>query len=249
MLLHTKFKIILLIFFSILHFNVKAQELNQSSNLTEQIWSSYKMTYRLNNTTNISSDFGFRTISPKYWNRYYVNPGINITLPKIMFKKLQYKESLSGGLAFFYTDNKDISDRLEIRPYQGYTLDWPNWKRLRLRHYVKLEERFELNTNNWNNNFGMRFRYLLDLNLKLQGDLLAEAKGIYFPMSIEFFWNLIGVKQFNDVVRTSAGVGAVFNRKWKAEARVGYHYSRDTITEDFSTNDIIYQAKLFFTIN
>ncbi|MBD0404760.1 DUF2490 domain-containing protein [Flammeovirga sp. EKP202] len=249
MTLKSILKVALFVIFYSLVLQVKAQDFEKSENLTQQLWTSYKVTYSLSDNMNIVSDLGYRTVSPKAWNRYYINPGVEITLPKIMFKKLKYKESLSGGLAVFYTDNKVLENKLELRPYQGYALDWPNWKRFRLRHSLKLEERFEMNTKQWDNNFGMRFRYLFDLNFRLQGDLLPEAKGIYFPMSIEFFWNLIGVKQFNDVVRTSAGIGAILTPKWGVEMRAGYHYSRDTITENFSTNDIIYQAKVFFKIN
>ncbi|WP_044209585.1 DUF2490 domain-containing protein [Flammeovirga sp. OC4] len=242
-------KLVLLILFSLSIHHANAQGEQDMDNLTQQIWTSYKMTYRMNENTSIAGDFGIRTVSPNAWNRYYVNPSFNITLPKIMFKKLQYKESLFGGMAIYFTDNKAASNRLELRPYQGYSLDWPNRKRLTVRHALKFEERFELDTHDWDNNFGLRFRYLLEFTFKLQGDLIEEAKGIYFPVSAEFFWNLVGVKQFNDVVRTNVGIGSVFSQKWKAEVRVGYHYSRDTMVEDFTTNDIIYQAKIFFKIN
>ncbi|MBB3696827.1 DUF2490 domain-containing protein [Flammeovirga yaeyamensis] len=242
------FKISLLIICYLFINKVNGQDISTQDNLTQQIWTSYKMTSKVKENTSIAAEFGFRTISPKAWNRYYVNPSVSFSLPKIMFKKLQYKESLFGGMSVFFTDNNEVANRLELRPYQGYALDWPNWPRLRLRHSLKFEERFELNTSNWKNDFGFRFRYLLELNLQLQGDVFQEAKGIYFPISAEFFWNLVGTKQFNDVVRTNVGIGSVLSKNWRGEIKVGYNYSRDTIVEDFKTNDIIYQARLFFTI-
>ncbi len=149
-----------------------------------------------------STEFGYRTIWPAVWNRYYVKPEMKWNIPKFMFKKLKYRETVSLGIGLYFTDNSNEDNRLEIRPYQGYLLDWPDWERFRLRHNLRLEERFDINSKNWETTFGMRLRYQLDVTFKLQGDIVPEARGIYIPMSAELFWNLIGVKQFNDVFRT-----------------------------------------------
>ena len=216
--------------------------------ITNQLWLSYNMSYNLTQATNLTTEVGFKTIFPNVWNRYYLKPEIRVSLPKIMFKKEPYSESLHAGIGLYYTNNINEANRLEVRPYQGYLLDWPDWPRFRLRHFIRLEERFDINTQNWLNTFGLRLRYLLDVTFKLQGDIVPEAKGIYIPMSIEFFWNLIGVKQFNDVQRTNIGIGSTLSQSWRAEFRFGYQYTRNTTTEDFSTNDIIYQAKVYYII-
>jgi hypothetical protein len=75
---------------------------------------------------------------------------------------------------------------------------------------------------------------------------VPEAKGFYIPVSMEFFWNLLSTEQFNDVYRTSAGIGSNFSKKWRVEALFGYQYSRNTVTEDFQTNDLIYQIKAYY---
>ena len=226
-----------------------AQNNLSDNNLTNQLWISYDMSYKSSELTEISSEFGFKTIWPEVWKRYYIKPTIKFNIPKFMFKKLKYKESLSAGVGIYYTDNSFEENRLEIRPYQGYLLDWPNWTHLRLRHYLRLEERFDLNTSNWVNTFGLRLRYLLGLTIKLQGDIVPEAKGIYIPFSMEFFWNIVGVRQFNDVYRTSAGIGSNLSKKLRMEVRFGYQYLRNTTTEDFQTNDLIYQVRAFYRIN
>ncbi|MGI9530966.1 DUF2490 domain-containing protein [Lutimonas sp.] len=169
-------------------------------------------------------------------------------MPRLIFKKEPYREFLTGGVGFYFTNNSNDIIRLEIRPYQGYILDWPDWTRFRLWHYVRLEERFDLNTQNWTNTFGLRLRYLFDVTFKLQGDVIPEAKGLYVPMRIEFFWNLIGAKQFNDVLRTNIGMGYNISRKWRTEVRFGYQYARNTTEEDFATNDIIYQARIYLLL-
>ena len=194
------------------------------------------------------NEIGFKSISPNVWQRYHIRSDIKFNIPKFMLKNMKYRESLHAGLGLYFTDNKFESNRLEIRPFQGYLLDWPDWTRVRLRQFVRLEERFDLETENWTNTFGLRFRYLVDLTFKLQGDILPEAKGIYLAASMEFFWNLIGAKQFNDVYRTNAGIGANLSEKWRLEFRFGYNYSRNTTTEDFQTNDLVYQFKTYFNI-
>lgn len=240
------FKLLFFFVFSFIHVN--GQEILGDNDITNQLWINYNLSYKITKATDLTGEIGFKTISPHVWDRYYIKPGIKVNLPKIMFKKEPYRESLSAGIGFYYTNNTNEANRLEIRPYQGYLLDWPDWPRFRLRHYIRLEERFDLNTQNWSNTFGLRLRYLFDVTFKLQGDILPEAKGIYIPMSVEFFWNLIGVRQFNDVQRTNIGIGSTFSRKWRAEFRFGYQYARNTTTEDFQTNDIIYQFRAFFTV-
>ncbi len=224
-----------------------SQELT-GNDITNQLWLSHDISYKLSEMVDISGELGFKTISPKVWNRYFFKSTIKFSLPKIMFKGLRYKESLSAGVAFFFTDNKYESNRLEIRPYQGYLLDWPDRDRFQLRHYLRLEERFDLDSDNWVNTFGLRLRYLLTLNIKLQGDVINDLKGTYIPVSVEYFWNLIGAKQFNDVIRTYVGVGYNFQNSWRADIRMGYQYARNTTTEDFSTNDLIYGLNVFYRI-
>lgn len=226
-----------------------AQNSVQDNDLTQQIWISQTFNKYLSNDQEVYGEFGYKGISPSVWNRYYIKGGYKYTLPKLFLKQEPYRESLTAGLGIYFTDNNFETNRMEIRPYQGYLLDWPDWERFRLRHYFRLEERFDLNTKDWVNTFGMRFRYLVDLTFKLQGDIIPEAKGIYIPLSAEFFWNLIGVRQFNDVVRTNIGIGSNFPPKWRLEFRFGYQYARNTTTEDFETNDLIYQVKAYYTIN
>ncbi len=228
---------------------LSAQVTIEDGDITNQLWIRSDLSYEVSERFELVGEIGYKSIWPKVWNRYYLKPTVKFNVPKFMLKKMKYRESISAGIGFYFTDNKYEANRLEIRPYQGYLLDWPDWTHLRLRHYFRLEERFDLNTSNWVNTFGFRLRYLLDLTFKLQGDVVPEAKGIYIPFSTEFFWNLIGVKQFNDVLRTTAGIGSNFSEKFRLELRFGYQYSRNTTTEDFQTNDIIYYVKAYYKLN
>lgn len=168
-----------------------------------------------------------------------------IKLPKRNFQNLFHTSELHGGIGFFFTNNLKDPNRLEIRPFQGIKLTWPNRPRIKIQHYVRLEERFDLETTNWDNTFGLRFRYQAEMVLFLKGDWLSFNNGFYLPVSLELFWNLIGTKQFNDAVRIIPGIGYEFSSKWKGELHIGYFYTRNTVEDVFGTNDLVLRIRVY----
>ena len=100
------------------------------------------------------------------------------------------EEEFHAGIGFFYTINIDDTNRLEIRPYQGYKLRWPNFSMLNVQNYVRLEERFEFTGNGGGEKFGLRLRYLLQVTLHCKNCDNSFLKPFYFPLSAEFFINL-----------------------------------------------------------
>ncbi len=122
---------------------------------------------------------------------------------------------------------------------------WPNRPRIKIQHYVRLEERFDIEMSNWDNTFGLRFRYQAEMTLYLKGDWFSYNNGVYIPISLELFWNLIGTKQFNDAVRIIPGIGREFSSGWKGELLVGYFYTRNTIEDFFGTNDLVLRIRVY----
>ena len=227
---------------------VNAQSDVGEGDILHQYWGDFNLAYRLSDHWDLYGDMGFRTITPVNWNRYILRPAVRYQVPRLLFNNLKYREEINAGVGLFFTSNMDVPNRLEIRPFQGYKLDWPDRDRIRLRHYVRLEERFDMNTDDWINTFGLRFRYLAELTIKLQGDLLAFNKGLYIPVGVELFWNLVGAKQFNDHMRIVPGIGYTFSGKWKGEFHVGYHYSRNEVQGDFNNNNIVFRFRVFYRI-
>ncbi len=219
------------------------------NSLTEQIWLDYNPDFSLSEKLDGYGEIGARTAFPNEWYRFVVGPSVRFKRPKLILPKLYYKEELHFGIKFYFTANKSFSNRLEIRPFQGYKLSWPNRPLIVLQHYVRLEERFDIETSNWINTFGLRLRYEAKLTLKLKGDLIAFNKRLYIPISIEGFWNLKGVKQFNDVVRITPGIGYEFSKSWKAEFDLSYHYTRNSVEDNFATNDIVFRFKVYHTLD
>jgi len=225
--------------------NHHAQDSISDNIITEQIWLDFNPEYSLSERVDLYGDLGARTVFPNEWSRFVVGPSIRYKRPKLILKNLYYKEELHFGIKFYFTANKSFSNRLEIRPFQGYKLSWPNRPLIVLQHYVRLEERFDIETSNWINTFGLRLRYRAKLTLKFKGDLITFNKRLYLPIRIEGFWNLKGVQQFNDVVRITPGIGYELSPIWKAEFDLSYHYTRNSIEENFATNDIVLRFRVY----
>jgi len=232
----------------ILSHQVIAQD-SSSSTVTKQIWLDFNPSRKLSDRTTLNLPIGARTIFPNVWYRFWIGPRISYKRPKFILKKLRYKEELHAGIDIYYTVNIYTVNRLEISPYQAYSLAWPDRERLKIRHYVELRERFELETDDWSNTFGLRVSYEPSITIRFRGDFWEYGKGFYIPVSMKFYWNLIGTKQFNDKVRLMPGIGKEFSPEFKMAFFVGYNYTRNSIDEDFHTNDIIFRFRVYYKFN
>ena len=138
---------------------------------------------------------------------------------------------------------------LEIKLFQGYNLLAPNTKYFHLYNYLKIEERFEFNTQNWVGTFGLRLVYNPTAIIRFHGDLWKYGEGFYIPISCEIYWNLIETKQFNDKFHFDFGLGKSINKKWKIAFVLGYNLSRQFEYDKFNTNEIIYRLRIYHNLN
>jgi hypothetical protein len=228
--------------------NLLAQDASDDKPITNQIWMDYNPSYGLGERMHIYGTVGIRTVFPQAWNRYYIKPSVKYQMRKLFFKKLYYKEELHAGVGIYLTNNRNSKNRLELRPFQGYRLAWPNRPFIVIQHYIRLEERFDLEMPSWTNKFGLRLRYRAELILRLKGKLIELNKNLYVPISLELFWNLIGTKQFNDAARIIPGIGYKFSPAWKGEFHVGYHYTRNSTEDNFATNDFVFRIRIIHSI-
>ena len=81
-------------------------------------------------------------------------------MPQVRYN-LGKKVFVIGGLGGYYTFNQVIDDRLEIRPFQGIMAKWPAIGNAALENYLRLEERVEFDTDNWNSKISLRLRLRL----------------------------------------------------------------------------------------
>ena len=91
----------------------------------------------------------------------------------------------------------------------------------------------------------MRFRYRLGARFRFLKPALSD---LYLPVSAEAFMSTGQGFYFNDVVRVTPGIGYNFTDQFSAEFQLSYHFSRNSGTESFENNDIVYRLRVFFTL-
>jgi len=148
---------------------------------SKQIWLDYNPSWVISPKVTISGDAGYRTeLESGGGSRLVLRPGVDLPSKFVTFK---------AGIGNFWTISDAITNRWEIRPYQGVAWVWPR-SRVNVDHLVRLEERFDFNTVTWTSinslrgRYRLRFRYLFDA---VQPGRFWRAFG-----SGEFFLKLAG---------------------------------------------------------
>lgn len=229
------------ILFICTYFTAAAQE--EDRHISQQIWLDYDPTIAVSNKLSIYGDLGARTIIPNTWFRYNVRAGVNYR-PFILSDKHPVLKNLQihAGLGDFYTQSIDSININELRFYQGIRVYWPNFKRIRISHYLRLEERFENLFTYETNSLTVRARYLLGAKVRFKKEFLQD---VYLPLSVEFFMSLDDGLYFNDVMRLTPGFGYDFSDQIRSEFQVSYHNSRNSASESFQNNDLVFRLRLF----
>lgn len=165
-----------------------------------------------------------------------------------MLKKWKYSEKLYFGIDIYYAFLTDSTNVFEFTPYQGYSLVWPNRKRLTIKHNFQFRQRMQWETSDWAFDFGLQMSYEATMTFKFHGDLWKYGKGFYIPVSIRVWWNLVDATFHNDVARITPGIGYQISPAWKTAFKLGYTYTKNTIGGDFSTDNIIFWFRVYHTL-
>ena len=227
---------------------LKAQDENNDP-VSKQLWLDFNPSLKVTDRLTLYGAIGARTIFPTTWSRYLITPSVKYNWPRMILKDMKFKEELHGGIGFYYTENSGTVDRLEIRPFQAYSLTAPNRYRLQVKHLLKLEERFEMETDDWASTFGLRLRYSATVTFRFHGKVWAKGNGFFIPATAEFFWNLKGTKQFNDKIRLLAGIGRDITPDWKALFLFGYFYSKAAADDPFNSNEMLFRLRVYHTFH
>jgi hypothetical protein len=182
----------------------------QESSINVQPWFDITLFNEFSDRIEYYGDGGYRRILGVElpWNRYYIRPAVKYSPASWL--------GIRMGVALFFTENTGIPNILELRPWQGVSIGWPNFKRLRFSHYFRLEERIIYPTDTWDNSFDLRFRY--QLSVRIQPNIRKRVKYVYFPIFGELFANQYeGQAGILDVYRNEGrigvGLGYVFNSR------------------------------------
>lgn len=229
--------------------NLHSQESTpEDATVNSQFWFDYNTRYKLNEKNSIAGFAGYRTINPHIFDKFVIVPTYDILhtkSPKFIKSETPLISSFHLGTGLFYTNNKFEPDNFEFRLMQGLKFFLPSIDLIPLKTYIRLEERFQKTFDDSGWNFSGRFRFKVSTVIEWKKHLLSFNKGMYIPMSIEFFYNLQEANRYNDVIRISPGLGYKLNDKWKAEFYVSYHLSNNTSEDDESTNDFVFRLRIY----
>ena len=211
--------------------------LENDTKADEQLWIDIYPHFYVSEKLEYFGDAGYRTVlNQNIWHWIYARPSVRYHLGK--------KWEVHGGIGFFYVIKKELSDRFEIRPWQGIEFSWPRFSNLGFKHYIRFEQRISFQTDDWSSGFSLRLRYKISgrwdfLNINNERFWFIPFYGeLFFPVGDE-------VKEFFRN-RGRIGVGLGYNPSdiWRFSLNFTWQTSRTGVSEDFTVSDIIYQIKI-----
>jgi hypothetical protein len=200
----------------------------QDEEVSPQIWVDYNPRWTWPSGFEVYGDVGVRTeLRMNGWGRLVVRPGVRGSVGAFR---------ISGGVGSFYTANEDAADRWELRPFQGVAATWPS-SRIRFDHYLRVEERFEFETTDWNLDASLRIRYRLQTQF-----LWSGVRGAAFwrvLAHVEAFATVTGeAGQFDEKLRIGLGIERGFGAKLRL--RVDATWQKEGLDLFGSPTDDIY---------
>lgn len=179
-------------------------------------------------------------------SRFYVDTGLRKQLEDQGYLRLvlgpgaEYyvnEFKIAVGVGNYLTLNEVISDRWELRPYQSASVVWPK-RRISLDHRVRLEERFDFNTESWNSINSLRGRY----RFRLMYRLAAHQADQFWTLSAsgEIFYTLAGSEgQFQEQTRAGLGVERTFRHGRRLRFEITWQ-QEGLIFDPDKNSDVIY---------
>lgn len=202
---------------------------------SRQLWLDYNPSWFLSEKVTIGGDVGYRApIDDDQGFRLVLRPGVDLPYKVVIFK---------AGIGNFWTISDDISNRWEIRPYQGVGWVWPR-SRVNVDHLVRLEERFDINTVTWSSTNSLRGRYRLRLRYQFavaRPDRFWRAYG-----SGEIFVTLAGNEGLQrENFRLTLGLERSFSRLLRFRAQITWQQEDVFLVPDESSDDIYLRFRFY----
>ena len=210
---------------------------NEPEVVNHQIWLDFYPHFYINKKVEYYGDAGYRSLPKEHlWRRIYARPSVR-------FHTKDWLE-FHAGLGLFYIQNKSITNRFEITPWQGVQFNWPTWSTLQFKHMIKLEERISFLTNDWSSSFDLRIRYKISGRMKLCRR--CESSYWFIPFYSEFF---LPIKDdieefFSNRARVGLGIGYNPNKDWRFSILLNLQKSRSTPLENLGITDYAWQLKV-----
>ena len=196
-----------MVFLLVAPFGAVAQE--GETGVQEQLWLDYNPRWTGESGREIFGEIGVQTsLDSNDWLKFVVRPAVQG--PVGPFR-------LAGGIGTLYRLDREGADQLELQPFQGIAATWPKGRRLRLQHYVRLEERFVWETADWTDDISLRARYRLQTDYSFAG--FASGSDLRVLFHIEGFYTLAGKEgETDEKLRIGVGVGRNLGSKLRLRA-------------------------------
>lgn len=221
---------------------------DQDVKVNSQIWIDYNFVSPLSENHHLSTQIGFRKISPKIYDRFLGISTLNFKNNKKLFHfegEKPFIKSYHLGAGLIYTQNPNNNDNFELRLIQGIKFEIPTIKPITLNNYIRIEERFQNAFQNSGWRAGYRLRYKISTILSWKNHYLNFTKGLYIPLETEVFFNLKRNDRFNDLIRFSPGLGYKLDNNWKFELYLIISSTKNITETNNKSSDFIFRLRIF----
>jgi len=217
--------------------------LKAQSNLysRQQFWLEGLVDYSFAKNWHFYTDASYRKVysGDRNWWRVMARPSLK-------FKILNWLD-VRGGVGVFYTDFDDKVDVLEVRPWEGFAVEWPTIIGLKFTHQVRFEQRIIYNTADWAKINVYQYRYQLSTKIKLSKT--KKYKVFFIPLEVEFFFNADNEqnKFLQEQGRYTIGLGYVFNKEITVDGKFFIQRSK---SEEFNLgiSDYVFRFRLSYNL-
>ncbi len=215
---------------------------DQDVKVNQQFWLDYNFSKSTKENRDISTQIGYRKITPQVYDRFLGISTINFKNTS-QNKFLSVFESFHLGAGAIYTLNNNANDNFELRLLQGVRFNISTLKLFTFNNYIRLEERLQTSfTNGWT--IGYRLRYKLSTAISWENHFLKFTEGFYFPLEAEVFFNLKKSSRFNDLLRLSPGVGYKSKTGWRFETFVIFNRTKNITETNNTSSDFILRIRI-----
>lgn len=214
-----------------------------------QLWTDYNLTVPVPKTNKFTygGDTGWRRggqtglqgfVNEADFNQLVVRPTVRYRFNQII--------NLGGGIAGFFSFNKNADNIYEFRIQEEVNVRWPDLSFLALNYRIRFDQRFLSIENNTNDRTG-RVRYLA--GIESQDFRLGEGKRPFF---FEFSWEgfkTLGRFSVEDTFVNQQRLTWIFGHRITNLIRYEVHYinqmQRVDLNENFETSENILRFRLF----
>lgn len=208
----------------------------QSGNdLATQIWADVNPAYFIDPDLKVFGDIGARRkTGDDGWWRLVVRPSFRT--------KLGGRFYFTFGIGNFFTFNEVISDRWEFRPFQGLDFVWPRG-RVPLRHYFRMEERYDYNLTTGDVKTSLRGRYKISVSYRFAARL--HDRFWQATASAEVFATFDGEQgQMREQSRVTVGLDRSFSRDIHYRFELTWQQDGSVINADENVHNLYFRFRI-----